>query len=75
MSAITSGRVRYRNYKGTNNPIKGSKNRRRNKRSIQRNEEKIMKRLAMLDAERTKNLERTRYAREAREYETRYDYM
>jgi len=69
-----SGVVRYEGYKSIVKG-KGSKNKRKNKLASQRKEEMAIIKLRKLVAERQANLEKVKYAKEAREWESRFDYL
>lgn len=64
--------VRYANYRG--NPSNGMKNHRKRKLAKARKEEAIRKRMRIQYEERLKNIEKMKYAKEAKEWESRYSY-
>lgn len=74
MSSGGNGTVKYPHYKPEHKGV-GPKNKRKNKLSKRRNEDAFIDRLRKLKVERIRNLEKARYAKEAREWETRYDYL
>ena len=66
----SSGTVRYPNYMGkTSN---GMKNRRKNKLAKERKEEDIRLYLKKQAEEKLRNLKKAQYAKEAKEWESRY---
>lgn len=74
MASSWSGTVKYPNYRGVQKG-KGEKNKRKSKLAKQRKADAIIAQLRKLQSERQKNLEKARYLKEAKEWETRYDYL
>jgi hypothetical protein len=67
-----SGTVRYPHYKGRS--ANGMKNRRKNKLAIERKEEAIRLHMKKQAEEKLRTLQKAQYAKEAREWESRYDF-
>ena len=66
------GIVKYANYKGSAGG--GTKNKRKKKLSRERMEEAICLRLRKQQEEKARNIVKTQYAKEAKEWSERYDY-
>lgn len=73
MSSFNSGVVKYPNYKGSAGG--GRKNRRKSKESKIRKEQMLIEHMRKRRDELQKTIEKNKYAKEAREWETMQDFL